>query len=142
MKNPLFISFICAAMWGIWPTLAKISKMSPSVISVSLAVFTALSVILWLTFKKEMAFTEVTSRGMILVIICGMLNATGMILYGKLLSSHSGFDVSKYVGICTGLLPVFSLIVSWLILHENMTLQKIGGVALIFLGVYFLSTSK
>lgn len=142
IKNPLVISIIVSMMWGSWQTIAKMSKMPSSMISIMVAASTAIFVILWLLFHKEVTFTGITGKGVSLLILCGIVNGLGMALVGTLITSNSGFDISKYMTIITGLLPVVSVITAFILLRENISPMKIFGVIVIVIGVYIINQSK
>lgn len=83
----------------------------------------------------------VTTRGVTIIVLAGILNAIGMITYSYLLSSNSGFDVSKYVVMISALMPVGTVLFAWIILGEHISMQKILSILIIVSGVYFLQKS-
>ncbi len=146
MKSPLITALLVAAMFGIWPVFVRMSKASPTYINMMVSLFTL--IIVWMYFSlKGNSFGEIQrtigtsdTLQIYLPILAGVLNAVGIILYGQLLSSSSiGVDVTKYVPIATGALPVFTVIAgSFFLLGEEITWQKIIGVVSIAFGVYIL----
>lgn len=141
MKNPLILATLCGVVWGLWPVLARYSKVSPALITVFVVASTAIVSIGWIIYKGELNINTVgnsPANGILLVLLCGTINAIGMIAYGFLLSSSSGFDVSKYGTIATALIPFFMFIMSWLILKEPISTIKVLGMAMIIGGIYFL----
>lgn len=142
----MITALLIAAMFGIWPVFARMSKASPAYINMMVSLFTL--IIVWAYFAiKGNSFGEIQrtigtsdSIQIYLPILAGILNAIGIILYGQLLSSSSiGLDVTKYVPISTGAMPVFTIIAGYFLLSsEQITWQKIVGVASIAFGVYIL----
>ncbi len=142
MSNPLGLTIICVIVWCIWPSLAKISKLQPSTITFSICVITAITaVILLYTIGKPQLFEGATRKGIMIITLAGVLNAVGMVTYSYLLSSGSGFDISKYVVMISSLMPVGTVLFAWIILGEHISLQKIFSIIIIVVGVYFLQKS-
>jgi len=82
-----------------------------------------------------------TTKGITIIIFAGILNGIGMVTYSYLLSSGSGFDISKYVVMISSLMPVGTVLFAWIILGEHISMQKILSIVIIVVGVYFLQKS-
>ncbi len=147
MKNPLILASLCALAWGTWPILANASKASSVYITSIVCAVTAVCAIAFYllkgTFYSEISLVlnSGTNKMLFLPVLAGVLNVVGMIFYGMLLSSNSGFEVTKYVPISTALLPIVALVTGWLILSEPISTQKIIGILLATLGIYFINKS-
>lgn len=142
MNNPLSLTIICVAVWCIWPSLAKISKLQPSTITFSICVVTAITAVIMLyVLGKPQLFKVATSKGIAVIILAGVLNGVGMVTYSYLLSSRSGFDISKYVVMISSLMPVGTVLFAWIILGEHISMQKVLSIVIIVVGVYFLQKS-
>lgn len=143
MQNPISLALTCVFVWSLWPTLAKTSKLQPTTITFFMCIVTAITAIALMYCKKGIDFTstENTTKGMVIIVVAGVLNGIGMVGYGSLLSSGSGFDISKYVVMISSLMPVGTIIFARIILGEQISMQKILSVSLIVIGVYLLQKS-
>lgn len=144
MKNPLLMSLICALMWGVWPILTNISKASSSYISIMLGASTMFFVTVYFLFQSQLS-TSIGeayiggTKTFWLPVLAGLMNAVGIIVYGVMLSSHSGFDATKYIAITTAILPAIATISGVLFLDYKIDANKIIGLALACVGIYFLN---
>ncbi len=142
MNNPLSLTIICVIVWCIWPSLAKVSKLQPTTITFFICVVTALTALIFMYVKKDIQLsTGTTTRGVMIIVVAGILNGIGMVTYSSLLSSSSGFDISKYVVMISCLMPVGTTLAAWIILGEHISMQKIFSIVIILSGVYFLQKS-
>lgn len=142
MQNPLSLTLICVLVWCIWPSLAKMSKLQPSTITFFICVVTALTALVLMYAKKDIQLSNgATTKGITIIILAGILNGIGMVTYSSLLSSGSGFDISKYVVMISALMPVGTIIFAKLILGEQISMQKIFSIVIIVVGVYLLQKS-
>ena len=142
MNNPLSLTIICVIVWCIWPSLAKVSKLQPTTITFFICVVTALTALIFMYVKKDIQLsTGTTTRGVMIIVVAGILNGIGMVTYSSLLSSSSGFDISKYVVMISWLMPVGTTLAAWIILGEHISMQKIFSIVIILSGVYFLQKS-
>lgn len=139
MQNPLSLTILCVIVWSIWPSLAKLSKLPPSTITFFVCVVTALTAIIYMYFKNDIHLSNgSTTKGLMIIILAGIINGIGMIAYSSLLSSNSGFDISKYVVMISCLMPVGTTLFAWIILGEQVSIQKIISIVIIVAGVYLL----
>ncbi len=143
MNNPLSYTLLCVIVWCLWPSLAKMSKLQPATITFFICVFTALTAVMFLLFKNQINLTGegVTTKGVVIIIIAAVLNGIGMITYSSLLSSGSGFDISKYVVMISCLMPVGTIIFASILLGEHISIKKIVSIMIIVGGVYMLQKS-
>ena len=142
MQNPLALTLICVTVWCLWPSLAKVSKLQPSTITFCICIITAVVAIAVLfAMRKVNLSAGTTTRGITIITLAGILNAVGMVTYSYLLSSSSGFDVSKYVVMISALMPVGTVLFAWIILGEHISMQKVFSIMIIVAGVYFLNKS-
>lgn len=139
MQNPLSLTIVCVIVWSIWPSLAKVSKLPPSTITFFVCVVTALTAVAYMYFKNDIHLSNgSTTKGIAVIILAGIINGIGMITYSSLLSSNSGFDISKYVVMISCLMPVGTTLFAWIILGEQVSTQKIISIVIIVAGVYLL----
>jgi uncharacterized membrane protein len=90
-------------------------------------------------FKNDIHLSNgSTTKGVMIIILAGIINGIGMIAYSLLLSSNSGFDISKYVVMISCLMPVGTTLFAWIILGEQVSAQKIISIVIIVAGVYLL----
>lgn len=143
MKDPLALVCSCVCVWSLWSSLAKTSKLPPTAITFFMCITTALTAIIFMYAKRDMSVihTGISIKPMLIIIFAGILNGVGMVIYGSLLSSGSGLDISKYVVMISCLMPVGTIIFARIILGEQISLQKMISVAIIITGVYMLQKS-
>lgn len=139
MQNPLTLTLTCVIVWSIWPNLAKVSKLQPATITFFICVVTALTAVVYMYLKKDIQIsTGATPKGLTIIILAAILNGIGMVTYSSLLSSNSGFDISKYVVMISCLMPVATTLFAWIILKEHISMQKVFSIVIIISGVYLL----
>lgn len=120
----------------------EIIQTTPATITLFICIVTALVAVIFMYIKNDIQLSNgVTTRGVTIIVLAGILNAIGMITYSYLLSSNSGFDVSKYVVMISALMPVGTVLFAWIILGEHISMQKILSILIIVSGVYFLQKS-
>ncbi len=140
--NPTSLTLTCVTVWSLWPSLAKASKLPPSSITFFVCVISASNALIYMYLRNDIQLSNgATTKGVMLIMLAGVLNGIGMVTYGSLLSSTSGFDISKYVVMISCLMPVGTTLFAWMILGEQVNAQKIASIAIIVAGVYLLQKS-
>lgn len=139
--NLLIYSMFVALLWGISPIAHKtmIGKLDTKLVFVLNSVFYTLCIIgytiyYWDHFKThvpKLASKDIYVLGGISIIMSFIPN----ILYFYLLKEHNSYVVSALVNSA----PIFTVLISYFLLNENMTKYSIGGVMLIIGGIVLLS---
>ncbi len=131
-------AIITACVWGVVPILEKaaIGKITPQLGIFYRCIGVALGMILlgiFLTSRKQ--FTAIDLKSIILLISAGFLaNFVGQLLFFHGLKMG---EVSSFVPIA-GSFPLVSFILGVILFGEAITPFKVGGVALITLGIWAL----
>ena len=142
MKNPLFLSICCAVVWSIWPILGKFSKLSGPQLTIIVISTTAIGGIIYYFTRKQFEFSDVTASGVIICLIAGILNVTGMIMYGNLLNNANNYNLAVYLPILSGILQILFVVFAWLILKEKISTQQGLYILGIVVFSYLLGRSK
>ena len=129
-------AIITACVWGVVPIIEKaaLSRVTPFVGIFYRCIGVALGMVLlgiFLTARKEL--TDINLRSLVLLISAGFLaNFVGQLLFFHGLKLG---EVSSFVPIA-GSFPVVSFILGVVLFGEAVTPFKVGGVALITLGIW------
>lgn len=126
MNNPIILIAIAAIGFGLWPSIARLSGLSPILIALIVGSGTVLPVIMLMPFFE---IGIMTRNGFYTALAAGLINGVGFTAYSKLVS-NSGWDISIYLPIAiTGALIVATAS-GILFFSEPLTAKKITGVIL------------
>lgn len=139
--NLIFYSLLIALFWGISPIAHKklLNNMDTKFILISTGLFYSLFFIIysmynWNHFKYEC--TQVNNKTIIyLAIVAFMLSFIPNIIYFFLLKQHDSSIVSALVNSA----PVFTVLVSFLILGEKIHKYELIGIFFIIIGIIAIS---
>ncbi|KXG76550.1 hypothetical protein AN618_15810 [Fervidicola ferrireducens] len=136
MKSFIF-AFLTALCWGAAPILGKMGLTKlPPFLALSLRSFT-ISIILLAAGLLSGSFKnfQVDARSFIFIAAEGiMASLLGQLTYYYALKYS---EASKVVPVSSSF-PLFTLILAFLFLHENITLKKIFGTLLVILGIILI----
>jgi len=135
MKGEI-LALIAAVLWGIAPILDKYALQEipvyPAIVIRSAGAVLAIFIITMLLGKFEFRL----SSGIALLLISGAISgAFGMIFYFEALKT---IGASRAVPI-TAIYPMFTAILSFLLLSEQISARVISGIVLIILGTILVS---
>jgi len=135
MKGEI-LALIAAVLWGIAPILDKYALQEipvyPAIVIRSAGAVLAIFIITMLLGKFEFRL----SSGIALLLISGAISgAFGMIFYFEALKT---IGASRAVPI-TAIYPMFTAILSLLLLSEQISARVISGIVLIILGTILVS---
>jgi drug/metabolite transporter (DMT)-like permease len=139
--NLIFYSLLIALFWGISPIAHKklLNNMDTKFILISTGLFYSLFFIIysmynWTHFKYEC--TQVNNKTIIyLAVVAFMLSFIPNIIYFFLLKQHDSSIVSALVNSA----PVFTVLVSFLILGEKIHKYELIGIFFIIIGIIAIS---
>jgi drug/metabolite transporter (DMT)-like permease len=139
--NLIFYSLLIALFWGISPIAQKklLNNMDTKFILISTGLFYSLFFIIysmynWTHFKYEC--TQVNNKTIIyLAVVAFMLSFIPNIIYFFLLKQHDSSIVSALVNSA----PVFTVLVSFLILGEKIHKYELIGIFFIIIGIIAIS---
>ena len=129
----LFVSFL----WGVAPVIHKVllEKFDPAALMVFSAPFYLIALVIFAAFHTKSLstqFRKTTLEQWIVIAITSIFTAfLANLLYFYILAKHKSFVVSTLIYTS----PVFTLILAWLFLTENINAWGLFGVVLVFLGV-------
>mgnify|MGYP000216676944 CR=1 FL=1 len=135
MKGEI-LALISAILWGLAPILDKYALQEipvyPAIVIRSAGAVLAIFIITMLLGKFEFRL----SSGIALLLISGAISgAFGMIFYFEALKT---IGASRAVPI-TAIYPMFTAILSFLLLSEQISARVISGIVLIILGTILVS---
>ncbi|TET17817.1 MAG: EamA family transporter [Candidatus Cloacimonadota bacterium] len=137
MKIWLVYATLCTFMWGLWGFLGKMA--SRSVTSKNLILLGVLGGLIiyplyFLLFHKHFTFSW-KNPDFYFAVIGGILGSLGAIFFYLALSKG---EASRVV-VTTAMYPVLTVLLSFLILREGISLSKIVGIVFALAGIFFLS---
>lgn len=133
MNSPIVLAVVSAAMYGTWPLVARFAPISPAWMSIILALATgAIS-----TVALPGAATP-SAKAVAIIAAAGVMNGIGMLAYSKIIGTN-GVELSKVLPMIMVLMPVFTVIGSWIVFGDLMTAKKIAGVMMALAAVYLLA---
>ena len=92
MSNPLFLSLVAAFGFGVWPVVARFSKMTTSYVAILVSLATFLGVMIGMIGSA--AKSPWSTKGMVFCLAAGFFNSLGIIAYSRLLSNPT-WDLTK-----------------------------------------------
>lgn len=131
----LIFSFLALFLWGIWGFISKIANtyMSPSSVylygSIGALLVTVFS-LLFLGFKLE-----THAKGIIYGLIAGISGGAGVVFFYFAMKEGK----ASIVVTLTALYPLVTLVLSFLILKEDITFRQTIGIFLAIIAMVLLS---
>ncbi len=133
--NWLGYSLIAVGLWGLWGFLSKVATFDlPPAATYLLAVAGHLVVIGYLAATGPLAIPW-QAAGVAAALGAGLCMAFGLLFFFK---AKAGGAAAVVVPV-TALYPLVTVILSWTVLHETLTLRHLAGVALALAAVWLLS---
>jgi bacterial/archaeal transporter family protein len=133
--NWLGFSLIAVGLWGLWGFLSKLATMRlPTVAVYLLAITGHLVVIGWLAVTAGLTVPW-QPAGLAAALGAGLCMAFGLLFFYKALAGGAAGMVVPI----TALYPMVTVLLSWTLLHESLTLRHLAGVALALAAVWLLS---
>lgn len=133
--NWLGYSLIAVALWGLWGFFSKVATINlPTGAAYLLTVTGHLAVIGYLATEGSLAIPW-HAGGVAAALGAGLCMAFGLLFFFKALA---GGTASAVVPL-TALYPLVTVILSWTLLRESLTLRHLAGVALAVAAVWLLS---
>lgn len=131
------ILLIGLLFWGGWPLVAHASKITdPFVRGFLVNAVTAISFLPFL--PKRMSVTIITSTGAKLLLIAGLLNFAGHLLFPKL-QTTAGSQVSFYMTMIPGLVAFAAAVGGPIFYADPVTFPKVFFTLLIVIGIFGLA---
>jgi len=138
--NTIILAFFVAIFWGISPVINKIILIDVSyhtIIFISGLTFFISSLFYCYIYKKQISIDlEIHKNKIIYIVIVAFFS-----LFLANLFYYNAIKYTNNVAIITSitaLYPLITLILSYLILNEKMSLFNLLGIILIVIGVLFL----
>ena len=133
--NNIFYCIIAALCFAIWPILVKKTGSPNNQISAILVmIFTAIPTIIFLVSKGQNL--SLPWKYTLLAIGIGLINGFGMFFYIKGISTP---QPGLYVGITATLMPIFGLVLGFLITGQpEINMTKILGIMIVIIGMYYI----
>ena len=133
--NWLGFSLMALGLWGFWGFFSKVAALKlPAGTAYLISVTGHLAVIGYLAATGGLALPW-QPAGLAAALGAGLCMAAGLLCFFKALAgSEAGVVVPL-----TSLYPLLTVILSWALLHEDLTLRHLAGVALALAAVWLLS---
>lgn len=139
-------SLLVSFLWGVAPVIHKFlmstRPISPETLMVFGSVVYFSCVVIYFYFNHQPIVTDLrrasTKTLSIMFVSAVFAGFVANLLYFRVIKSHASYIVSALIFSS----PFFTLLLSYIFLKEEMTLQSVGGVVLIVIGVILLATSN
>lgn len=133
----IVFSLLAFFLWGIWGFLGKLA--SESLSAKELVLFSILGYVivfpaLLFVGMKNISF-NLANKGVLISIAAGLVSAAAYVCYYVAISKG---EASRIVTI-TALYPIITCVLSFVFLHESLTVQKIAGIICAVAGIILLS---
>ncbi len=133
--NWLAFSFLAVGLWGLWGFLSKLAALQlPAGAAYLMAATGHLGVIGYLAATGGLAIPW-QPAGLAAALGAGLCMAFGLLCFFRALAGGAAGVVVPL----TALYPMVTVIMSWMVLHEDFTLRRLAGVALALVAVWLLS---
>lgn len=134
MTNWFFFSLLCLISWGLWGFLSKLATNHLDFRSIFIYSVSGSMIVGLLTFLFGNT-PGVHPRGTSLGILAGMLGSLGAIFFFSALSKGK----ASIVVTMTALYPIITILLSSIILREQITLKQSMGMLFAILAIILLS---
>lgn len=126
MRTALLPALFILLLWGAWPLLAKVSVGRLGMHALFWSQVSGLLVVgLYLLWTRQ-SWTVRDPVGFAASVMSGIIVAAGSLLFYHLLRKHP----AAVITFLTGLYPVVSLLLAWVILHERVSALQMAGILL------------
>jgi transporter family protein len=133
--NWLAFSLLAVGLWGLWGFLSKVATLQlPAGSAYLMSVTGHLAVIGYLAATGGLAIPW-QPAGLAAALGAGLCMAFGLLFFFRALAGGAAGVVVPL----TALYPLVTVILSWIVLHEDFTLRRLAGVALALVAVWLLS---
>ena len=137
MNTWLWWSLVAAGMWSLWGFLGKLASRTASSLDVllvsSLGRLLVLPILVPLWLKRSEVQWKAPGYGYAL--LAGLAGGLGSLAFYRAVAQG---ETSRVVAV-TATYPALTAILSFLLLRESVTVQKVLGIGLALCGIYFLS---
>jgi len=137
MKTWFIFSIITFLLWGLWGFLGKLagSHMSDkSLLFSGIMAFVFVLPLVWLIYPEGKVF-DIKNIYHYIGLLSGLAGGLGVVFFYAALKRG---DASKVV-VLTALYPLVTVILSFFILHEKITVYKVIGITCALTATLFLS---
>jgi drug/metabolite transporter (DMT)-like permease len=145
MNNYLYLAFLITLIWGISPVIIKYAIHHGNIptyliIFIQSFIYFIANIIYILVFKYKNFATDLIKYKTyipLLAFISLFSIYIANLLYVVALQNNVNINI---LTIIVGLYPIITIIFSYIILKEKITLKMIGGYICIILGIFFILT--
>jgi len=129
MNNSFLLCLIVGISWSGAPFLARITQLNPWIMASLISIGTLISV---LPFMLKQDFSIVSTSGLSIGLVAGILNGIGILAWYRLVAgSNEGlWELSNVLPVAVILLTVALVIGGWLFFKDALTMKRILGLVL------------
>jgi len=138
----LFIALLIAFLWGIQPICHKYLEKDIDFLSLFIITWIFSTIIIFIIFITHFdnvytTFRKITNKDIFIIFVIALTIIISKFLYFKIIYNY---DVTIFSSICYSS-PLFTLILAYFLLNENINLQQIIGILSILLGSILLTVN-
>lgn len=134
--NWLVFSLMAAGLWGLWGFLSKVATLQLPAGTVFFNLRSRVRGGHRIPGGNQGTGYSLASRGLAAALGAGICMAFGLLYFFKVLAEGVAADV---VVPLTALYPLVTVILSWTLLREGLSLRQLAGLALALPAVWLLS---
>jgi uncharacterized membrane protein len=136
----LYIALLIAFLWGIQPICHKYLEKDIDFLSLFIITWIFSTIIIIVIFilhfdKVYKTFINITNKDIFIIIIIAFTIIISKYLYFKIVYNY---DVTVFSSLCYSS-PLFTLILAYFLLNENISMQQTIGIFLILFGSILLT---
>ena len=128
---------MAAIGFGAWPLIARYASLGGSATALLISLGTLFPVVIGLKFLP-FAHAQMPIRAILIGLLAGAVNGAGFLAYSRIISNRD-LDFSVYVPIMVLLSMFVTTAGSVILFGEKISLDKVIGLILMLLSIYFLS---
>lgn len=138
MSQALMYCVLCALCWACAPLVMRVAQVGPWMMGVLISIGTALAVV---PIIPSQDFKSAGLRYLAIGLTAGIANGLGIVFFYKLVagSAQGMWELSRVAPIVYVLVPIMIALGSWAIFSEGLTTNKMIGLGLAVLAIWFLN---
>jgi drug/metabolite transporter (DMT)-like permease len=126
MRSTLWPAVAVLLLWGVWPLLAKVSVTRLGSAALLWSYVAGMGVVALYLAATQRPWMAVDSVGLLASLASGAVVAVGSLIFYQLLHRNP----TALVTFLTGLYPLVSLLLAWVVFGERPSPQQSVGMAL------------
>ena len=140
--NIYYIIISIIVLWATWPSLAKISGLPGAFITLFMGIIGTIISLCYITVtKQDFSLLSKNPKGVGILLLVGVMNAFGSLLYNTLIKTLSVKDFQTMMMLVMIMIPIVAFTTSYSLFlrNESLPTNKVIGLAFGCIAIYFLN---